>query len=328
MRTIGLSLILAVGLVGAVPAAGEQITARYSGIQPANHPSTYTEQFFGEMVETLSGGTLKVETFANAQLGDAVANVQSIRNGTIGFTTVSASNLNQVVPQLDMFTLPFLFRNEAHFWWFLSTPEAAEFVKPLEEKGIKLIGYIDSGARNFFGDKPIRTPADLKGQKVRVMASPVAVKMIEAMGGTGTPVAWSELYTALQTGVVDSAENNHPSIVTKKFYEVSKYYSLDEHARIPDCIAMSLRLYNRLDDKQKAAVIEAGQLAQAYMRGAWKVSEEGSFDELKAKFKEVITVDKQPFIDAVAPMVKEESKRLGVEKTVAFILENGKRFQK
>ena len=310
------------------PAAAEQITARYSGIQPINHPSTYTEQYFGEMVETLTLGSVKVETFANAQLGDAVANVQSVRNGTIGFTTVSASNLNQVVPQIDMFTLPFLFRNEAHFWWFLSTPEAAEFVKPLEEKGIKLIGYLDSGARNFFSDKPIRTPADLKGMKVRVMASPVAVKMMESMGGTGTPVAWSELYTALQTGVVDGAENNHPSIVTKKFYEVSKYYTIDEHARIPDMIIMSMRLYNRLDDKQKAAAVQAGQLAQAYMRGAWKISEEGSFDELKSKFKEVITVEKQPFIDSVAPMVKAEAARLNVEKTVAFIIDSGKRFQK
>jgi len=330
MSRIALALMLALSAgIGALsPAEAEQMTTRLSGIQPINHPSTYTEQYFAETVETLTGGSVKVETFSNAQLGDAVANVQSIRNGTIGFTTVSASNLNQVVPQMDMFTLPFLFRNEAHFWWFLSTPQAAEFVKPLEEKGIKVLGYIDSGARNFFGDKPIRTPADLKGEKVRVMASPVAVRMIEVMGGTGTPVAWSELYTALQTGVVDSAENNNPSIMTKKFYEVSKYYTIDEHARIPDMLVMSMKLYNRLDDKQKAAVVQAGQLAQAYMRGAWKVSDEQSFAELKSKFKEIVTVEKQPFIDSVASMVKEESKRLEVEKTVAFILESGKRFEK
>jgi tripartite ATP-independent transporter DctP family solute receptor len=329
MRKTTLSLVAAVTLVvTSWSVAAEQITARYSGIQAVNHPATYSEQFFGEMVETLTEGSVKVETFANAQLGDAVANVQSVRNGTIGFTTVPASNLSQVVPQMDMFTLPFLFRNAAHFWWFLSTPEAAEFVKPLEEKGIKLIAYIDSGARNFFGDRPIRTPADLKGMKVRVMASPVAVKMMEAMGGTGTPVAWSELYTALQTGVVDGAENNHPSIVTKKFYEVSKYYTIDEHARIPDMMIMSMKLYSRLDDKQKAAIVQAGQLAQAYMRGAWKISDEESFEDLKSKFKEVITVEKQPFIDSVAPMVKTEAARLNVEKIVAFIIESGKRFQK
>jgi tripartite ATP-independent transporter DctP family solute receptor len=308
-----------------VPAA--EVVARYSGIQPLNHPATYAERFFAETVENLTNGTVKVETFANTQLGDAVANVQSVRNGTIGFTTVSAANLNQVVPQMDLFTLPFLFRNERHFWWFLSTPQAAELVAPLEDKGIKVLGYIDSGARNFFGDKAIRTPDDLKGQKVRVMASPVAVKMIEAMGGTGVPVAWSELYTALQTGVVDGAENNNPSILTKKFYEVSDYYALDEHARIPDLMIMSKKLYDRLDDAQKAAVEEAGGLAQAYMRGAWKVSDELSFAELKARFKEIVTPEKQPFIDAVAGVVGGEAERLQVQPTVAFILENGKRFE-
>ena len=182
----------------------------------------------------LTKGAVKVEVYHNTQLGDAVANVQSVRNGTIGFTTVSASNLNQVVPAMDMYSLPFLFKNEAHFWWFLAQPQAAELAKQMEDKGIKIIGYIDSGSRNFFTQKAVRTPDDLKGQKIRVMASPVMVNTMKALGATGVPVAWAELYTALQTGVVDGAENNHPSVVAKKFYEVSKYYTLDEHMRIPD----------------------------------------------------------------------------------------------
>ncbi len=199
--------------------------------------------------------------------------MQSVRNGTIGFTTVSASNLNQVVPAMDMYSLPFLFKNEAHFWWFLAQPEAAELAKPLEDKGIKMIAYIDSGSRNFFTQKPVRTPDDLKGQKIRVMASPVMVKTMKALGATGVPVAWAELYTALQTGVVDGAENNHPSVVAKKFYEVSKYYTLDEHMRIPD-------LHRHVDEAVESAQrraeegrAQAGALHQAYMRGAWKISE-------------------------------------------------------
>ena len=208
-------------------------------------PSSYAEKYFGEEVATLTKGTVKVEVYHNTQLGDAVANVQSVRNGTIGFTTVSASNLNQVVPAMDMYSLPFLFKNEAHFWWFLAQPEAAALAKQMEDKGIKIIGYIDSGSRNFFTQKAVRTPDDLKGQKIRVMASPVMVNTMKALGATGVPVAWAELY-ALQTGVVDGAENNHPSVVAKKFYEVSKYYSLDEHMRIPDVIAMSTKLWNQL----------------------------------------------------------------------------------
>ena len=247
--------------------------------------------------------------------------MQSIRNGTIGFTTVSSANLNQVVPAMDMYSLPFLFKNAAHFWWFLAQPQAADLAKPLEAKGIKVLGYIDSGARNFFTQKPIHSPADLAGEKIRVMASPVMVDTMKALGATGVPVAWSELYTALQTGVVDGAENNHPSVVAKKFYEVSKYYTLDEHMRIPDVMIMSTKLWNQLNPDQQKAVVEAGQRAQAYMRGAWHVSEVKDLNELKKDFKEIITPDKAPFVKAVGPMVQEQAKRLGVEKTVAFILD-------
>ena len=249
MRMIAAAV--AAALFSLAPAQA-QIVTKYSGIQPIDHPSSYGEKYFGEEVGTLTKGTVKVEVYHNTQLGDAVANVQSVRNGTIGFTTVSASNLNQVVPAMDMYSLPFLFKNEAHFWWFLAQPQAAELAKQLEDKGIKIIGYIDSGSRNFFTQKPVRTPDDLKGQKIRVMASPVMVNTMKALGATGVPVAWAELYTALQTGVVDGAENNHPSVVAKKFYEVSKFYSLDEHMRIPDVIAMSMKLWSQLNARPAA----------------------------------------------------------------------------
>ena len=310
---------------GLAPAQA-QITTKYSGIQPIDHPSSYAEKYFGEEVGVLTKGAVKVEVYSNTQLGDAVANVQSIRNGTIGFTTVSASNLNQVLPAMDMYSLPFLFKNEAHFWWFLSTPEAAALAKPLEDKGIKVLGYLDSGSRNFFTQKPVRTPDDLKGQKIRVMASPVMVNTMKALGATGVPVAWAELYTALQTGVVDGAENNHPSVVAKKFYEVSKFYSLDEHMRIPDMLIMSMKLWSQLNDEQKKAVAEAGARMQAYMRGAWKISETKDLQALKANFTEIITPDKAPFVKAVSGLVSEEGKRLGVEKTIAFILDSQKNF--
>jgi len=306
--------------------ANAQVVTKYAGIQPIDHPSSYSEKYFGEEVGLLTKGTVKVEVYHNTQLGDAVANVQSVRNGTIGFSTVSASNLNQVVPAMDMYSLPFLFKNETHFWWFLAQPEAAALAKPLEDKGIKVLGYLDSGARNFFTQKAIRTPDDLKGQKIRVMASPVMVNTMKAMGATGVPVAWAELYTALQTGVVDGAENNHPSVVAKKFYEVSKFYTLDEHMRIPDLLIMSMKLWNSLNDEQKKAVSEAGQRMQAYMRGAWKISETKDLQALKSNFTEIISPDKAPFVKSVSGLVQEEGKRLGVEKTIAFILDSQKNF--
>jgi tripartite ATP-independent transporter DctP family solute receptor len=319
-------VFLLLAAFGTVAPASAQIVAKYSGIQPLDHPASFAEQYFGEQVNLLTKGAVKVEVYHNTQLGDAVANVQSVRNGTIGFTTVSASNVNQVVPAMDMYSLPFLFKNEAHFWWFLAQTQAAEIAKQLEDKGMKVLGYIDSGSRNFFTQKPVRTPDDLKGQKIRVMASPVMVKTMQAMGATGVPVAWAELYTALQTGVVDGAENNHPSVVAKKFYEVSKFYTLDEHMRIPDLLLVSMRLWNQLSEDQKNALVEAGQRTQASMRGAWKISELKDLQQLKSNFTEIINPDKAPFVKSVSGLVGEEAKRLGVEKTVAFILETQKNF--
>ncbi len=323
MRLV-LSLFAAL-FVASAPAHAQVVT-KYSGIQPVEHPSSYAEKYFGQEVGILTKGSVKVEVYHNTQLGDAVANVQSVRNGTIGFTTVSASNLNQVLPAMDMYSLPFLFKNENHFWWFLAQPQADEIAKQLEAKGIKIIGYIDSGSRNFFTQKAVRSPDDLKGQKIRVMASPVMVNTMKALGATGVPVAWAELYTALQTGVVDGAENNHPSVVAKKFFEVSKYYTLDEHMRIPDVIAMSMKLWTQLNPEQQKAVLEAGARTQAYMRGAWKISEVKDIEALKAKFTEIINPDKAPFVKAVSGLVAEEGKRLGVEKTIAFILDTQKNF--
>jgi tripartite ATP-independent transporter DctP family solute receptor len=321
-----LVLSLLAALFALSTSAYAQIVTKYSGIQPVDHPSSYAEKYFGEELGVLSKGTIKVEVYHNTQLGDAVANVQSVRNGTIGFTTVSASNLNQVLPAMDMYSLPFLFKSEQHFWWFLAQQPAADLAKQMEDKGIKIIAYMDSGSRNFFTQKAVRTPDDLKGQKIRVMASPVMVNTMKALGATGVPVAWAELYTALQTGVVDGAENNHPSVVAKKFYEVSKYYSLDEHMRIPDVIAMSMKLWNSLNDDQKKAVTEAGARTQAYMRGAWKISETKDLAALKSNFVEIISPDKAPFVKAVSGLVAEEGKRLDVEKTIAFILDSQKNF--
>ncbi|MEO8132794.1 MAG: TRAP transporter substrate-binding protein [Betaproteobacteria bacterium] len=321
-----LSSLAALAFALSTASADAQIVTKMSGIQPIEHPSSYAEKFFAEQVATMTNGTVKVENYHNTQLGDAVANVQSIRNGTIGFTVVSASNLNQVVPAMDMLSLPFIFKNEAHFWWYLAQPEAENFVKALEEKGLKKIAYIDSGSRNLFTQKAVRTPADMKGQKIRVMASPVMVKTMEALGATGVPVAWAELYTALQTGVVDGAENNHPSVVAKKFYEVSKYYTIDEHMRIPDLLVVSTKFFDSLNAQQKAAVMQAGALTQAYMRGAWKISEVKDLADLKAKFTQIIEPDKAPFMEAVKPLVTSEAKRLNVEKLVSFILDSGKKF--
>jgi TRAP-type C4-dicarboxylate transport system substrate-binding protein len=150
--------------------------------------------------------------------------------------------------------------------------------------------------------------------------------MMEALGGTGVPIAWGELYNARQTGVVDRAENNHPSLVSMKFYAFGKYYTIEELSRIPDILVASKKGMDQLTPDQQAAITPAGTLAQAYMRGAWAVAEQNALTELAGLYTEIIEVDKQPFIDAVSDLVQAEAGRLGVVDEVNYILEEGKRF--
>ena len=321
-----LAVALCIVLGTAAPAGAAPIELKLNGIQPPEHPVSLSHKFFAERVGELTNGGIQVEVYDARGLGDAVESVQSLRNGTIAFATVSASNLSQVRPQIDMFSLPYLFKNANHYWAYLDSDRAQAFVKPLEDKGIVVLGFMDSGSRNFFSDQPIRSVGDIAGKKIRVMASPVQVKTIEAMGGTGVPIAWGELYNALQTGVVDAAENNDPSILTMKFYEVSKYYTLDEHARIPDMLLMSKMVYDKLSPDQQQAVKQAGKEAQAYMRGAWAMAEQDARTALKDRFKEIIEVDKQPFIDAVHDLVQSEAQRLDVVDEVNYILASGKNY--
>ena len=321
------SKLAVVGMaMGAFASAASALELKMNGLHAPSHPASMAHEFFGARVAELTGGKITVDVHHARGLGDAVESVQMIRNGTVAFFDVSAANLSQVDKRLDMFTLPYLFKNKAHYWNYLTSDRAKAFVKPLEKKGIKVLGYIDSGARSFFTQKPVRTVADVKGQKIRVMGSPVAVATIAAMGGTGVPVAWGELYNALQTGVVDGAENNHPSVLSMKFYEVSKYYTLDEHARIPDILIMSKKTFDALPVDQQKAVEQAGKEAEAFMRGAWTVSEVTALKALKAKFVEIIEVDKKPFIDAVADLVAKEGKRLGVTDEVKHVLATGANF--
>ena len=322
---VTLSVVLSLCIVMPAAAAKARVL-KFSSIHEPTHVSAITADLFAVRVNQLSKGELDVQVYHSRQLGDARQNVENIRNGSIAFTSVSIANLSQVIPAMDMFSLPYIFKNDAHYWYCIQHANIDKFMAQLEPKGIKRISWITSGARSLFTQKPVRTPADLKGQKIRVMASPVMISTMKALGANGVPVAWGELYNALQTGVVDGAENNPPSLISMKFYEVSKYFTLDEHMRIPDVNIVSTKVYNKLTKSQQAAIDLASIEATHFMRGAWMVSRQTSLGQLKGKMAGIIEPDKQPFIDAVADLVKSESKRLGVEDTVNWILEEAKKF--
>jgi tripartite ATP-independent transporter DctP family solute receptor len=296
---------------------------KFSSIHDPSHPSGITAEFFAKRVDQLTNGEVEVQVYHSRQLGDALQNVENVRNGSVAMTSISMANLSQVNPKMDMFSLPYIFKSGDHYWHVLSSPKTMEFMSVLEPKGIKIVSWIDSGARSLFTQEPVRTPEDMKGMKIRVMASPVMINTMKALGANGVPVAWGELYSALQTGVVDGAENNPPSVYSMKFNEVSKYYTLDEHMRIPDLNIISKKVFDKLSDSQQAAIMKAGEEATAFMRGAWAISRQQSLAQLEKLMEGIIEPDKQPFIDAVADFVQAEALRLDVEEMVNWIQAEG-----
>jgi tripartite ATP-independent transporter DctP family solute receptor len=299
---------------------------KFSSIHEPSHPSAITAEFFAKRVKQLTNGEVEVQVYHSRQLGDALQNVENVRNGSVAMTSVSIANLSQVNPKMDMFSLPYIFKSGDHYWHVLSSAKTMEFMSMLEPKGIKVVSWIDSGARSLFTQEPVRTPEDMKGMKIRVMASPVMIETMKVLGANGVPVAWGELYSALQTGVVDGAENNPPSVLSMKFYEVSKYFTLDEHMRIPDANIISAKVFDKLSKSQQAAIMKAGEEATAFMRGAWAISRQKSLVQLEKLLEGIIEPDKQPFIDAVADFVQGEAKRLDVEDMVKWIMAEGNNF--
>jgi tripartite ATP-independent transporter DctP family solute receptor len=326
-KRILMLLVGALVLCLAMPVfAAKPRVLKFSSIHEPSHPSAITAEFFAKRVSQLTNGEVEVQVYHSRQLGDALQNVENVRNGSVAMTSVSIANLSQVNPKMDMFSLPYIFKSGDHYWHVLSSPKTMEFMSVLEPKGIKVVSWIDSGARSLFTQKPVRTPEDMKGMKIRVMASPVMINTMKALGANGVPVAWGELYSALQTGVVDGAENNPPSVFSMKFYEVSKYFTLDEHMRIPDANIISSKVFNKLSESQQAAILKAGEEATAFMRGAWAISRQQSLAQLEKLLEGIIEPDKQPFIDAVADFVQGEAKRLEVGDMVKWIMDEGANF--
>ena len=175
----------------------------------------------------------------------------------------------------------------------------------VEDFRLKGLGYYDAGSRSFYtNDKPIETPSDLNGLKIRVLNSPTAVATVRALGGAATPVAWGELYTALQQGVVDGAENNPPSYYLSRHYEIARYYSLDEHTSVPDVMLASLPVWESLNEQQQTWLTKAMEDSVEYHRELWTTSTQASLEKVKAEGVTVITPDKAPFVEAVKPFHK------------------------
>ena len=256
----------------------------------------------GKLVEK-SQGKMRVDIYTSGQLGGERDLIELLQIGSLAMTKVSTAPLEAFVPEMKIFGIPYVFRDDEHRWKILNGPIGQKMLLSGEDYFLRGMCYYDAGSRSFYTkERPVQSPADLAGLKIRVMKSITAVKMVQSLGGSATPIPWGELYTSLQQGVVDGAENNPPSFYLSKHYEVCKYYSLDEHTAVPDILLMSTVVWNSLDAQQQQWVQEAIDESVEYQKKLWKEASDDALRAVKEAGVEVIYPDKTPFRQSVREM--------------------------
>lgn len=254
----------------------------------------------GEDLEKLSEGKLKLEIYPSQQLGTERQCLELLQIGSLDMTKVSVGVLENFAPKMKVLGLPFLFRDREHSFTVLDGPIGQQLLNEGEQYWLKGLGYYDAGSRSFYTkDKPVNTPEDLAGQKIRVMESVTAMDMVSGLGGSPTPISWGELYTALQQGVVDGAENNPPSFYLSRHYEVAKYYTLDEHTVLPDVLLAGTYLWDKLTTQEQGWLKQAVETSVVYQRKLWLQAENEALEAVKAAGVEIIRPDKTLFSDKI-----------------------------
>ncbi len=259
------------------------------------HPVHKAMVYMAERVKEKSSGRMKVEIFPNEQLGTEKESIEALQLGYLAMTKTSTAPMEGFVPRMMVFGIPYLFRDTEHCWKVLKGPLGKELLIAGQSKGLRGLCYYDAGARSFYAKKEIHSPADLKGLKIRVQNSIMSIKMVEAMGGSPTPIPWGELYTALDQGVVDAAENNPPSFRASRHYEICKYYILDEHTRVPDLLVISTKVWNNLAPEFQQILQEAVDESVEYQRKIWAEAEKEDMKTVQDAGVKIIRPDKEPF---------------------------------
>ena len=300
---LGLILFLAVILSSGCGTDRRVRVIKLAHVLNIDHPVHKGMVFLAERVDEKSGGRMRVDIYPGGQLGQERDLIELLQIGSLAMTKVSSAPLESFVPEMKIFGIPYIFRDDTHRWKVLSGPIGDRLLLAGQDYFLRGMCYYDAGSRSFYTKaRPIRTPDDLRGLKIRVMKSITSVQMVQSLGGSATPISWGELYTALQQGVVDGAENNPPSFFTSRHYEVCKYYSLDEHTSPPDILLMSTVVWQNLSPEEKEWLKEAVDESVFYQRRLWREATEQSLAEMEKAGVQILFPDKGPFLDSVRSM--------------------------
>ena len=304
-RPVLLLLLLPLFLVASCAKLTETKSLKLAHGLDTNHPVHKGMVYMAERVKEKSHGKLKIEIYPSQQLGTERQNLELLQIGSLAMTKVSAAVLENFAPSIQVFSLPYIFRDKTHAYKVLDGPLGKKLLLQGEKFWLRGLTYFDAGYRSFYSKEPIRTPDDLKGKKIRVQESVTAMNLVRSLGGAPTPISWGELYTALQQGVVDGAENNPPSFYLSRHYEVCKYYTLNEHTAVPDILVISTVAWNRLNEQEQNWLQEAADEAKFYQRKLWEEAEAKAFEEVQKAGVEIIHPDKSLFAEKTRPMLDE-----------------------
>ncbi len=294
---------LAFGLALGATAANAQVTLRSADIHPDGYPTVDAVKYMGELVSQRTNGKLKIQVMNNSVLGQEKDTIEQTRFGVIDLNRVNAAPFNNLVPETTVLGLPFLFRSTDHMHKVVDGPIGDQILAAFEKHGLIGLAYYDSGARSFYTTKkPITKLADLKGMKIRVQQSDLWIAMMQAFGANPTPMPMGEVYSSLETGVVDGAENNWPSYESARHYEVAKNYTLTEHSLNPEILVMSKISWDKLTPEDQKIFRQAAKDSVVKMRELWTAREKSSEAKVRAGGANVITVNKDEFSAVMKPV--------------------------
>ena len=316
-----LAVVTMVLPLGSPVSAAPQTILRLGETHVADYPTTKGDMEFARLVEERTGGRIKIEVFHSKQLGEEKAVIEGVQFGAIDFTRVSISPLAAFAPMFDALQMPYLYRGEEHMWKVLNGEIGESFLKSLEPANFVGLCWYDSGARHFYNSKKdIKTVADLKGMKIRVQESKLMMGLVSSLGAVPTPMPFGEVYSALQTGVIEGAENNWPSYFSTSHYEVAKHFTLDGHTRVPEILIGSKIVMDKLSKEDQEIIKKAAKDSMPYQIKLWKEFEKVAEDKVRAKGSIITTLTPeaqadfqkamQPMYDQLKPELKEMVKKI------------------
>ena len=300
------ALAAAASLGPMAPAYAQQKAVwKASDVHPLGYPTVEAIVRMGKKLEQQTNGRISIQMFPLMQLGGEKEMIEQAQVGALQIARISVGAMGPVVDDLNVFNLPFIFRDEAHMRKVIDGPigqELLDRVTASAQSRLVVLGWMDAGTRNVYANKPVTKPEDLKGLKIRMMGNPIFVETMNAMGGNGISMGFNELFSALQTGVVDGAENNPPTLLAQNHYTVSKVYSLTGHLIIPEIFVFSRRTWDTLSKEDQELVRKLSREAQLEQRKLWDEYVADAEKKLKAAGVQFVQADKAAFYKATQPV--------------------------